>query len=323
MSYSTATVYDEEKDRLTGAWDEDAAKNSEGPRVADGFRSGRSREELPSFDPDAIKIYLKEIRNTPLLSFAEEQVLAKRVQKGDAEARKHMIEANLRLVVSIGKRYINRGMPFSDIIAEGNIGLIRAVEIFEYKRGFRFSTYATWWIRQAIERAMANQVRIIRLPVHVAALANVYLRTVRKLTQRLHRAPTSEEVAGAMRVSVQRIRAVSQVVRKTWSLDMLIGDADETLQDVLRDENAPDPSIKIDEHFRREHIKTLITGLAATERTVIECRYGLNRQNPQTLDSIGRRIGLTRERVRQIENQAIRKLRSFMQSSNIKMSDVL
>jgi len=290
MSDATATAYLEEQGQFTDTWDEDAETNTDLPTAAEGlkeagrFRSGRSRDELSSSNPDAIKIYLREIRKTPLLSFAEEQVLAKRVQEGDLEAREQMIEANLRLVVSICKRFINRGLPFSDLIEEGNVGLIRAVEKFEYKRGFRFSTYATWWIRQAIERAIANQVRTIRLPVHVAELANNYTRTVRKLTQQLHRAPSSEEVAKSMRITVQRVRAVSQVIRETYSLDMLISsEGEETLQDMLADENIPDPSITIDDRLRRENINTWISGLAATERKVIEFRYGLSERNPQTL----------------------------------------
>ncbi|MCK9419973.1 MAG: sigma-70 family RNA polymerase sigma factor [Nitrospirae bacterium] len=330
MSEITATAYSEEQDQFTDIWDEGAARDPDEPRPVDGLkqtgrsRPGQSREDLSSSDPDAIKIYLKEIRKTPLLSFAEEQALAKRIEKGDAGAREHMIEANLRLVVSIGKRYINRGLPFSDVIEEGNIGLIRAVEKFEYKRGFRFSTYATWWIRQAIDRAIANQVRIIRLPVHVAELAHVYVRTVRTLTRQLHREPSSEEAAKKMRITVPRLRAVSQVIRETWSLDMLINaDGEETLQDVLRDESIPDPSTTIDDHLRQERINTWISGLAATERSIIEFRYGLNKRNPQTLDSIGRQLGITRERVRQIESQAILKLRNLVRSGKIELSDVL
>ncbi len=235
-----------------------------------------------------------------------------------------MIESNLRLVVAIGKRYINRGLPFSDIIEEGNLGLIRAVEKFEYKRGFKFSTYASWWIRQSIERSIANQVRIIRLPVHVAELANSYSRTVRKLTQLLGRDPSPEEIAKKMKVSVNRIRAVSQVTRETYSLDMLIsGEGDDTLKDVLSDENMPAPSSATDEQRRREYLNEWIAGLPATERSVLEMRYGLNNQNSRTLDSIGKQFGITRERVRQIENQAIRKLRNFMEVRNIELSDML
>ncbi|MGC1456355.1 MAG: sigma-70 family RNA polymerase sigma factor [Nitrospirota bacterium] len=330
MSDTTATAYTEEQDRFTDASDGEDARNPDERRIAEGsiktgrFRTGQDWEDLSSSNPDATKLYLTEIRKTPLLSFAEEQDLAKRIRNGDAEAREHMIEANLRLVVSIGKRYINRGLPFSDIIEEGNIGLIRAVEKFEYERGFRFSTYATWWIRQAIDRAIANQVRIIRLPVHIAELARVYIRTVRKLTERLHREPSPEETAKKMRITVPRVRAVLQVIRETLSLDMLISDeGEETLQDVLRDENVPDPSTTIDDRLRQDRINTWISGLAAVERRIIEFRYGLNMQDPQTLESIGLQFGITRERVRQIEKQAILKLRNFAQSRNIELSDVL
>src|SRR5512135_796730 len=226
MITNSATAYEETaiQDPLLddvwvdGAYHEEAAVDA-GHKESGGLRTKRKNEETTSSDLDTIKLYLKEIRKSPLLTFAEEQALAKRSQEGDAEARAKMIESNLRLVVAIGKRYINRGLPFSDIIEEGNLGLIRAVEKFEYKRGFKFSTYASWWIRQSIERAIANQVRIIRLPVHVAELANAYARTVRKLTQQLGREPFNEEVAKKMRVSISRVRALSQVTRETYSLD--------------------------------------------------------------------------------------------------------
>jgi RNA polymerase primary sigma factor/RNA polymerase nonessential primary-like sigma factor len=235
-----------------------------------------------------------------------------------------MIRSNLRLVVAIGKRYINRGLPFSDIIEEGNLGLIRAVEKFQYERGFRFSTYASWWIRQSIERAIANQVRIIRLPVHVAELANAYARTVRKLTQQFGREPFNEEVAKKMRISISRVRALSQVTRETYSLDMLIsGEGEDTLKDVLSDEQTPPPSSASDERLRNRYLSEWVAELPTTERSIIEMRYGLNRSNPRTLDSIGREFGITRERVRQIESQAIRKLRSYTKSRNIELSDML
>lgn len=284
----------------------------------------KNGSEGASDDLDTIKLYLKEIRKSALLAFPDEQALAKRVQEGDAEARAKMIESNLRLVVAIGKRYINRGLPFSDIIEEGNLGLIRAVEKFEYERGFKFSTYASWWIRQAIERAIANQVRIIRLPVHVAELVSVYNRTVRKLTQLLGREPSHEEVAKKMRVSVHRIQAVSQVTRETYSLDMFIsGEGEDTLKDILSDDHTPSPSAASDERLRRRYISEWISWLPSTEQSVLEMRYGLNRQSPRTLDSIGRQFGITRERVRQIENQAIRKLRNYTKAKDIELADML
>ncbi len=277
-----------------------------------------------SCDLDTIKMYLKEIRKTPLLNFAEEQALAKRVAEGDPEARARMIESNLRLVVAIGKRFINRGLTFSDIIQEGNIGLIRAVDKFEYQQGFKFSTYASWWIRQSIERAIANQVRMIRLPVHVSALANLYARTVRKLTQILGREPSHEEIAEKMRVSVQRVRAVAQLTRETYSLDMLINsESEDTLKDVLSDDNMPSPSFATEEQSRSKYIGGWISELPSMERSVIEMRYGLNTQDPHTLDSIGRQFGLTRERIRQIENQAIWKLRNTTRSRKIELADML
>ncbi len=299
-------------------------EGGEGHGEAAPVRTRRKREKSAETDLDTVKLYLQEIRKTPLLTFEEEQALAKQVQAGNPEARARMIQSNLRLVVAMGKRYINRGLPFSDIIEEGNLGLIRAVEKFQYERGFRFSTYASWWIRQSIERAIANQVRIIRLPVHVAELANSYARAVRKLTQQFGREPSNEEVAKKMRVSISRVRALSQVTRETYSLDMLIsGEGEDTLKDVLSDDHTPAPSSASDERLRSRYLSEWVSGLPDTERSIIEMRYGLNRTAPRTLDSIGREFGITRERVRQIENQAIRKLRNYTKSRNIELSDML
>jgi RNA polymerase sigma factor (sigma-70 family) len=273
---------------------------------------------------DVIKFYFKEIRKLPLLNFEQEQALAKRIEAGDEEARARMIEANLRLVVAIGKKYINRGLAFSDILEEGNIGLIRAVEKFDYKRGFKFSTYASWWIRQSVERAIANQVRIIRLPVHVAEIANTYMRTVRKLTQELSREPAAEEVAKKMKVSVQRVRALAQMSRDTYSLDMLISEeGDDTLKDVLRDTNTPSPATAVNEQGRRKYLNECIAELPDTERNVLRMRYGLGSETPRTLDSIGKQFGITRERVRQIEKQAIGKLRNLTRSRDMELVDML
>jgi len=282
------------------------------------------REGSSESDQDTLKLYLQDIRKTPLLTFAEEQALAKRVQDGDPDARARMIQANLRLVVSIGKHYINRGLPFSDIIEEGNLGLIRAVEKFDYKRGFKFSTYASWWIRQAIVRAIANQVRIIRLPVHVAELTYTYTRTIRQLTQKLDREPSHEEVAEKMGISIDKVRALSQVTREVYSLDSLIStEGDDTLKDTLKDENTPPPSSSSDEHLRDQHLQEWISELPPTERYIIEKRYGLNKRAPSTLDSIGRQFGITRERVRQIEKQAIQRLQNYMRENNVDLNDML
>ena len=273
---------------------------------------------------DAIKYYLKEIRKTPLLTFEQEQALAKRIAQGDEEARAKMIEANLRLVVAIGKKYINRGLQFSDIIEEGNLGLIRAVEKFQYQRGFKFSTYASWWIKQAIERAIVNQTRTIRLPVHIAEIVNSYLRATRQLTQALGRDPQIEEIAKKMKVTVEKVRSISQVVRETYSLDMLIGDQEEdTLKDILQDNNALSPSSFSDEIRRREHIDEWLQQLSVSERKVIEMRFGLVDGEPRTLDNIGKEFGITRERVRQIETQALNKLRAITKRKKIDLEGML
>jgi len=274
--------------------------------------------------PDGIKYYLREIRKTPLLTFEQEQKLAKTVGQGDEEARARMIEANLRLVIVIAKRYMNRGLPFSDIIAEGNIGLIRAVEKFQYQRGFRFSTYAWWWIKQSIERAIVNQVRIIRLPVHVSAAVNKYTRTLTKLQQQLGREPDTEEIAAEMKIGAHRVRALSQVVRDVYSLDASISDQeDETFKDVLSDDKASLPHHSYDEGRRQKHINEWLSQLSDIERNVIELRYGLKCKEPLTLVNVGKQFGLTRERIRQIENQAIARLKDLMKVRNMVLDDML
>jgi len=273
---------------------------------------------------DAIKYYLKEIRKTPLLTFEQEQSLAKKIAQGDQDARGKMIEANLRLVVAIGKKYINRGLPFSDIIEEGNLGLIRAVEKFQYQRGFKFSTYASWWIKQSIERAIVNQTRTIRLPVHIAEIVNSYMRATRQLTQKLGRDPSIDEVAKKMKVTIDKVRSISQVVRETYSLDMLIGDQEEdTLKDILQDTNALSPASFSDDIRRREHIDDWLKQLSVSEKKVVEMRFGLNDGEPMTLDSIGKEFGITRERVRQIETQALNKLRAITKRKKIDLEGML
>jgi RNA polymerase sigma factor RpoS len=312
-SYSEELEEKDEVDKLNrsnGASDETSEETSEGASSQKGL--------------DAIKYYLKEIRKTPLLTFEQEQELAKRIEQGDGDARAKMIEANLRLVVAIGKKYINRGLQFSDIIEEGNLGLIRAVEKFQYERGFKFSTYASWWIKQSIERAIVNQTRTIRLPVHIAEIVNSYMRAVRQLTQSLGREPQIEEIAKKMRVTVDKVRSISQVVRETYSLDMLIGDQEEdTLKDILQDNNALSPASFSDDIRRREHIEEWLQQLSVSERKVIELRFGLNDGEPKTLDSIGKEFGITRERVRQIETQALNKLRAITKRKKIDLEGML
>ncbi len=298
-------------------------KETAGPATTNG--SAEAAEDVNAQRGlDAIKYYLKEIRKTPLLTFEQEQELAKRIAKGDQEARAKMIEANLRLVVAIGKKYINRGLQFSDIIEEGNLGLIRAVEKFQYERGFKFSTYASWWIKQSIERAIVNQTRTIRLPVHIAEIVNSYMRATRQLTQSLGRDPQIEEIAKKMKVTVEKVRSISQVVRETYSLDMLIGDQEEdTLKDILQDTSSVSPATVSDEIRRREHIDEWLQQLSVSERKVIEMRFGLVDGEPKTLDSIGKEFGITRERVRQIETQALNKLRIITRRKKIDLEGML
>jgi RNA polymerase nonessential primary-like sigma factor len=266
-----------------------------------------------SAGPDVLAYFLRDIRNKPLLTFAEEQELGRRMEQGDEEARTKMIEGNLKLVVSISRRYINRGLPFSDIIEEGNLGLIRAVEKFQYRKGYKFSTYASWWIRQTIERAIVNQAKIIRLPVHVAELVRRYTRVTRKLFQELSREPSVDEIAVKMNVDVGKIRRLSQVTREIFSLDMLIGDgAEDTLGDFIPDAHAQSPEDLSNEASRRYYIAEWLEQLPEGERSVVEMRFGLNGKEAATLDHIGKKFGITRERVRQIQNQAIRRLKTMM-----------
>lgn len=281
-------------------------------------------KEPPSLNSDGIALYFKEMRKTPLLTFEQEQALARKVAGDDPEARARMIEANLRLVVSIGKRYIGRGLPFSDLIEEGNLGLIRAVEKFDYKRGLRFSTYASWWIKQAMERAITNQVRIIRLPVHVSEEVYRYTRTEKQLKQRLRRDPYPEEIAKAMHLSIEKVRMYAQVTRETQSLDVIVmDDGDETLKDYIADEHTPSPDHDSDIRGRRKQIAEWISELSGAERRVVELRYGLDDNPPWTLNSIGKRLGITRERVRQIEKQALDRIRKHIRTQGMSLSDVL
>jgi RNA polymerase sigma factor (sigma-70 family) len=318
------TSFDQWADEIESEDIPDSGRDDAREDDAVGGNAGVGRGSRVHDEPEAVKLYLKEIRKTPLLRFEQEQELGKRIKAGDEDARAAMIEANLRLVVSMGKRYINRGMPFSDIIEEGNLGLIRAVEKFDYKRGFRFSTYASWWIRQAIERAISNQVRLIRMPVHVAENVNAYARTLRTLTQELEREPFPEEIAKKMKVSVARVRTLSQLTRDAYSLDMLISDdGDDTLKDVLRDDHVPSPASAIDEESTRKFLNECILELPDTERSILQMRYGLSDSDPRTLESIGKQYGITRERVRQIEKQAIGNIRNHTKCRTMELADVL
>ncbi len=283
-------------------------------------------EEESSETPDTIKAYLKEIKKLPLLSFEEEQILAKKVSQGDEAARQKMIEANLRLVVNIGKRYLNRGLPFSDIIDEGNLGLMKAVDKFKYEKGFRFSTYASWWIRQSIERAIINQTKTIRVPVHIAESINNLLSVLGSLSKQLGRDPSIEEVAAKMGLPPEGVMRLKQITSKTYSLDRPFSEKDDSfLKDVVEDTTMMSPAKNTEGVIRREEIlKWLKAVLKENEQMIIIRRFGLDGGETETLESIGKRMGITRERVRQIEAAALQKLYQEISSNkSIKFEELV
>ena len=268
---------------------------------------------------DPVRMYLKEIGNVPLLSGEEEVELAKRVEQGDEEAKKKLTEANLRLVVSIAKKYVGRGMPFLDLIQEGNMGLMKAVDKFDYTKGYKFSTYATWWIRQAITRGIADTGRTIRVPVHMVETINKTLRMTRTLLQELGREPTPEEVAARLNVPVARVREVLKISRDPVSLDTPIGEEDDShLGDFIEDDTALSPSDSAAFSMLREELKSALESLTDRERQVIELRFGLLYGRARTLEEVGKEFNVTRERIRQIEAKALRKLRHPSRSKRLK-----
>ena len=280
------------------------------------------RDETRETSRANLGVYLSEISRIKLLTREEEQELARRVRAGDEAAKQRMIEANLRLVVQIARRYLNRGLPLPDLIEEGNLGLLRAVEKFEPERGTRFSTYATWWIRQAVTRALANQARTIRLPVHVELLLTRYAREQRRLTQALGRPPTTEEMAKALDTSEREISELEEVRQHPVSLDAPAGgESTATLGDLIADRAAAPETFA--ELFRdRADLVSVLDDLAANERTVLRRRFGLEDHEPETLEAIGQRLGLSRERVRQLESAGLRKLRALLKTRGIDASDL-
>ena len=259
---------------------------------------------------DPVRMYLKEIGRVPLLTAEEEVDLARRMEAGDESARHRLEEANLRLVVSIAKRYVGRGMMFLDLIQEGNLGLLKAVEKFDYSKGYKFSTYATWWIRQAITRAIADQARTIRIPVHMVETINKYIRVSRQLLQELGRDPTPEEIARRMGLSVARVREIMKISQEPVSLETPIGEEEDThLSDFIEDEAAPDPADAASMLLLKEQISEVLTTLAPREAEVLRLRFGLVDGRSRTLEEVGQNFGVTRERIRQIEAKALRKLR--------------
>ncbi len=270
---------------------------------------------IPEGQLDATRLYLGEIGFSPLLSAEEEVYYARMAQRGEEAGRKRMIESNLRLVVKIARRYLNRGLALLDLIEEGNLGLIRAVEKFDPERGFRFSTYATWWIRQTIERAIMNQTRTIRLPIHVVKEINVYLRAARHLAQNLDHEPSPEEIAEMLDKPIDDVKRMMGLNERVTSVDVPMGrDADKSLLDAIPDENNMDPSDLLQDEDIRGNIDLWLSKLSDKQREVVERRFGLHGYDVSTLEEVGAEIGVTRERVRQIQIEALRRLREILES---------
>jgi RNA polymerase primary sigma factor len=266
---------------------------------------------LDDISDDSVRLYLREIGKIPLLSAEEELALAKKVVSGDKRAKDQMAEANMRLVVSIAKRYVGRGLDLLDLIQEGNTGLLRAVEKFDPDRGFKFSTYATWWIRQAITRAIADQARTIRIPVHMVETINKLLRTQRRLTQELNREPTNEEIAAAMDMDVDKVEHIMKIKQDISSLDASVRDDEEdsVLGDFIEDEEAKPPSESASEQLLKEQVKQILGTLTEREQKILKLRFGLEDGKSHTLEEVGQEFSVTRERIRQIEAKALAKLR--------------
>jgi RNA polymerase primary sigma factor len=285
-------------------------------------RAGRAAPDPDSESDgglDALRLYLRAIGKVDLLTAAQEVELAKRIERGDMEAKRQMVEANLRLVVSIAKGYLGRGLSFLDLIQEGSLGLIRAVEKFDYRRGYKFSTYATWWIRQAVTRAVADKSRSIRIPVHMVEKLNRVHFVERQLVQDLGREPEPWEIAEELGWTVQDVRDVWRVSQVPVSLEKPVGDGEETeLVDLVRDENALEPFDEASLHMRREGVAKVLNSLPARERDVLVMRYGLGGMAPRTLEECGEAFGVTRERVRQIETSTLRKIKSLPEAQGLR-----
>ncbi|MBT9259225.1 MAG: RNA polymerase sigma factor RpoD [Clostridiales bacterium] len=268
---------------------------------------------------DPVRMYLKEIGRVPLLTAEEEVELAKRIEQGDEEAKRKLAEANLRLVVSIAKRYVGRGMLFLDLIQEGNLGLMKAVEKFDYRKGFKFSTYATWWIRQAITRAIADQARTIRIPVHMVETINKMTRIQRQLLQEIGREPTPEEIAAKMGIDPEKVREIQKIAQEPVSLETPIGEEEDShLGDFIEDPDALAPAEAASFSLLRGQLEEVLDTLTERERDVLKLRFGLEDGRPRTLEEVGKEFGVTRERIRQIEAKALRKLRHPSRSKKLK-----
>src|SRR6266576_1290437 len=276
-------------------------------------------EEPREVSTDALQLFLKDIGKVDLLTAAQEVELAKRIERGDHNAKQEMVEANLRLVVSIAKKYRNQGLPFLDLIQEGTIGLVRAAEKFDYRKGFKFSTYATWWIRQAVARALADKARTIRMPVHVVEKLNKIVRSERKLRAELCREPMPHEIALDLDLPLEEVEQIMRSAQTPVSLEKPVGDEEESeFGHFLTDENVPLPDEAAEVAMRKETLSKILSTLSHRERRVLELRYGLDGEHPRTLDEVGRTFNVTRERIRQIENQSLKKLRALAEAQSLK-----
>jgi RNA polymerase primary sigma factor len=292
-----------------------------GPPTDPEAKEESRSEEVREVSTDALQLFLKDIGRVELLTASEEVELAKRIERGDHRAKQEMVEANLRLVVSIAKRYRNQGLPFLDLIQEGTIGLVRAAEKFDWRKGYKFSTYATWWIRQAVARALADKGRTIRMPVHVVEKLNKIVRSERKLRAELCREPTPLEIAREVELPPDEVDQILRRSQAPVSLEKPVGDEEESeFGHFLTDENAPLPDEAADVMLRSEQLRRILGTLSQRERRVLELRYGLDGGQPQTLDEVGRAFNVTRERIRQIENQSLKKLRALADTDSLKVA---
>jgi RNA polymerase primary sigma factor len=298
------------------------AAQAEAERSERGGRRRKAKTQLdlrPDMTTDSLQLFLKDIGKVRLLTAQEEVDLAKRIERGDLDAKQKMVESNLRLVVSIAKNYRNQGLPFLDLIQEGTLGLVRAAEKFDYRKGFKFSTYATWWIRQAIARALADKARTIRIPVHVVEKLNKIGRAERKLVTELGREPTPEEIAEVTGIEPEEVDSIKRSAQAPVSLEKPVGDEEESeFGQFIADERAESPYERAAEILTKEALREALENLSYRERRVLELRYGLGGEHPRTLDEVGRTFNVTRERIRQIENQSLKKLQSLAEAQKLR-----
>jgi RNA polymerase nonessential primary-like sigma factor len=294
------------------------------PEILEHKAPAPHREDASERDMDATRLYLGEIGFSPLLTAEQEVSIARRIQKGDPEARKQMIESNLRLVVKIARRYLNRGLALLDLIEEGNLGLIRAVEKFDPERGFRFSTYATWWIRQTIERGIMNQTRTIRLPIHVVKEINIYLRAARHLSQTLDHEPSTEEIAHLLDKPIEEVKRMMGLNERVTSVDVPMGrDSDKSVLEAIPEEHDSDPLHLLEDEDMQGCLEAWLGQLNDKQREVVECRFGLHGRDVATLEEVGNALGVTRERVRQIQLEALKRLRDVMEREGYSVDNIL